>query len=124
MPRSIEVTGNLKEDRDGKGVADVYIDHVFVTSLEVDTRRSFSCGVNCNALTPERSRNNIVQNEAYNKFLDQVRKYVARFPLGQVEAIDHRKLLVGKELNSLLKSYIKDMKISVIDKEPYWYHKH
>ena len=115
LSKSIEVTGNLKEDKDGKGVADVYIDHVFVTSLEVDTRRSFSGWVNCNALTPETSRNNIVQNEIYGKFLGYLRKYASRFPFRQVETIDHHKLLVSKELNSLLKSYIKDMKINFVD---------
>lgn len=115
LSKSVEVTGDLKEDKDGKGVADVYIDHVFVTSLEVDTRRSFSGWVNCKALTPETSRNNIVQNEVYGKFLGYLRRYVSRFPLRQVETIDHHKLLVSKELNSLLKSYIKDMKISFVE---------
>lgn len=53
------VTGNLKTTEDGKGIVELYIDHVFVTSLEVDTRRKFDGWVNCNALTPETSRNNI-----------------------------------------------------------------
>jgi hypothetical protein len=108
----IEVTGNLKVDKEGKGIVDVYIDHVFVASVEVDTRRNFSGWVNCNILTPETSRNNIVQNEAYKKFLGRLRKYVTIFPLREI-AIDQHKLLLSKELNTLLKSYIKDMKISV-----------
>jgi hypothetical protein len=37
----IEVNGNLKAEKDGKGIVDGYVDHVFVTTLEVDTRRSF-----------------------------------------------------------------------------------
>ena len=32
------VTGNLKATEDGRGIVDFYIDHVFVTTLEVDTR--------------------------------------------------------------------------------------
>src|SRR5215213_7207448 len=57
-----KVTGNLRATEHGKGIVDLYIDHVFVTSLEVDTRRKFDGWVNSNALTPETSRNNIVQN--------------------------------------------------------------
>jgi hypothetical protein len=109
---SAAVTGNLKADKEGKGIVDVYIDHVFVTSVEIDTRRNFSGWVNCNALTPETSRNNIVQNEPYEELLSGLRRYVTRFPLREI-AIDKHKLLLSKELNILLKSYIKDMKVSV-----------
>src|SRR5829696_1650830 len=51
-----KVTGNLRATEHGKGIVDLYIDHVFVTSLEVDTRRKFDGWVNSNALTPETSR--------------------------------------------------------------------
>jgi hypothetical protein len=108
-----KVTGNLKADKEGKGMVDVYIDHVFVASIEVDTRRNFAGWVNCNVLTPETSRNNIVQNEVYKEFMIYLRKYVSRFPLKEITAIDKHKLLLSRELNALLKSYIKDMNISV-----------
>jgi hypothetical protein len=43
-----EVTGNLRATEEGRGIVDLYIDHVFVTRLEVDTRRKFNGWVNCN----------------------------------------------------------------------------
>lgn len=92
----------------------MYIDHVFVASVEVDTRRSFTGWVNCNMLTPETSRNNIVQNEAHKELMNRLRKYALRFPLRETTAIDRHKLMLSKELNAMLKSYIKDMKIGVV----------
>ncbi len=113
LPRcDMQVTGNLKADKNGRGIVDIYVDHVFVSATEVDTRRSFSGWVNCNSLTPETSRNNIVQDKAYRDFIRHLRKYASRFPL-KTTAIDRAKLQLGRELNTLLKSYIKDMNIDV-----------
>jgi Histidine kinase-, DNA gyrase B-, and HSP90-like ATPase len=106
------VTGNLKATDDGKGIVDLYVDHVFVTSLEVDTRRKFDSWVNCNALTPETSRNNIVQNGIYREFICLLRRYTSRFPLREI-SLDEHKLTLSKELNALLKRYLKDMRINV-----------
>jgi histidine kinase/DNA gyrase B/HSP90-like ATPase len=111
-----KVTGNLKADKEGKGIVDIYIDHVFVASVEADTRRNFIGWVNCNRLTPETSRNNIVQNNIYKEFMVILRKYVSRFPLKDIATIDKRKLLLSRELSAMLKRYIKDMKISVNNK--------
>jgi Histidine kinase-, DNA gyrase B-, and HSP90-like ATPase len=107
-----KVTGNLRAAEDGKGIVDLYIDHVFVTSFEVDTRRKFDGWVNCNALTPETSRNNIVQNGIYREFIYLLRRYASRFPLREI-SIDEHKLMLRRELNSLLKNYLKDMRINV-----------
>jgi hypothetical protein len=41
-----------------------------------------------------------------------LRRYVSRFPL-KTTAIDRAKLQLGRELNTLLKNYIKDMNIDV-----------
>jgi hypothetical protein len=106
------VTGNLKATDDGRGIVDLYVDHVFVTSLEVDTRRKFDGWVNCNALTPETSRNNIVQNGIYREFIYLIRRYTSRFPLRDI-SVDEYKLMLSKELNALLKNYLKDMRIKV-----------
>ena len=106
------ITGNLKATEDGKGIVDLYIDHVFVASLEVDTRRKFSGWVNCNALTPETSRNNIVQNGIYREFICLLRRYTSRFPLREI-SVDKHKLTLSRELNALLKNYLKDMRINV-----------
>jgi hypothetical protein len=100
------VTGNLKATDDGKGIVDLYVDHIFVTSLEVDTRRKFDGWVNYNALTPETSRNNIVQNGIYREFIFLLRRYTSRFPLREI-SLDEHKLTLSKELNALLKSYSK-----------------
>jgi hypothetical protein len=107
-----KVTGNLRATEDGKGIVDLYIDHVFVTSLEVDTRRKFDGWVNSNALTPETSRNNIVQNGIYREFIYLLRRYTSRFPLREI-SIDEHKLMLSRELNALLKNYLKDMRINV-----------
>ena len=106
------VTGNLKATDDGRGIVDLYVDHVFVTSLEVDTRRKFEGWVNCNALTPETSRNNIVQNGVYREFIYLLRRYASRFPLRDI-SVDEYKLMLSRELNLLLKNYLKDMRIKV-----------
>jgi hypothetical protein len=106
------VTGNLKATDDGRGIVDLYVDHVFVTSLEVDTRRKFDGWVNCNALTPETSRNNIVQNGIYREFMYLLRRYASRFPLRDI-SVDEHKLMLSRELNALLKNYLKDMRIKV-----------
>ncbi len=108
----VDVTGNIRFSEGGKGAVDVYIDHVFVTSLEVDTRRKFEGWVNCNALTPETSRNNIIQNKVYKDFIIQLRHYALRFPLREI-AIDEQKFMLSRELNMMLRSYLKDMKINV-----------
>src|ERR671922_2934017 len=105
------VTRNLKATDDGRGTVDFYIDHVFVTTLEVDTRRKFEGWVNCNALTPETSRNNIVQNRIYSEFIGLLRQYTSRFPLRDV-SVDEHKLTLSRELNALLKNYLKDMRIN------------
>jgi hypothetical protein len=106
------VTGNLKATEGGRGTVDLYIDHVFVTTLEVDTRRKFEGWVNCNALTPETSRNNIVQNGIYSEFICLLRQYTSRFPLRDI-SVDEHKLTLSRELNALLKNYLKDMRINV-----------
>lgn len=107
-----EVTGNLRATEEGRGIVDLYIDHVFVTRLEVDTRRKFDGWVNCNALTPETSRNNIVQNGIYREFIYLLRRYASRFPLREI-SVDEHKLMLSRELNALLKNYLKDMRINV-----------
>ncbi len=108
----VNVTGNLKATDDGRGIVDLYIDHVFVTSLEVDTGRKFDGWVNCNILTPETSRNNIVQNGIYREFIYLLRRYTSRFPLRDI-SVDEYKLMLSRELNVLLKNYLKDMRIKV-----------
>ena len=108
----VNVTGNLKAADDGRGIVDLYVDHVFVTSLEVDTRRKFDGWVNCNALTPETSRNNIVQNCIYREFIYLLRRYTSRFPLRDI-SVDEYKLMLSRELNVLLKNYLRDMRIKV-----------
>ena len=109
---NVDVTGNVRFSEDGKGAVDVYIDHVFVTSLEVDTRRKFEGWVNCNGLTPETSRNNIIQNEVYKEFSTRLRHYASKFPLREI-AIEEQNLILSRELNTLLKNYLKDMKVNV-----------
>jgi Histidine kinase-, DNA gyrase B-, and HSP90-like ATPase len=115
IENTTKVTGNLRATEEGRGIVDLYIDHVFVTRLEVDTRRKFDGWVNCNALTPETSRNNIVQNGIYREFIYQLRRYTSRFPLREI-SIDEHKLMLSKELNSLLKNYLKDMRINVLSR--------
>ena len=109
----IDVTGNLNEDKKGHGNADVYIRHVFVTSLLVDPERKFSGWVNCNELIPTTSRNDIVRDNdrgVFYDFLDHLKQYARRFPKTE-EEITRDEELLGNELNKLLKNFLSEMKI-------------
>lgn len=108
----IDVTGNLRhDDKKGRGAVDVYVKHVFVQSILVDPERNFSGWVNCNALIPTTSRNEIVADPLYDDFLDHLKEYVAQHFPKREEAISHEEVLLGNQLAKLLKSYLKDMKL-------------
>lgn len=107
----VDVTGNLKQSKTGRGTVDVYCKHVFVRSLLIDPGRLFSGWVNCNELVPTTSRNEIVEDNAYKDFIDHLREYVAKkFPKKE-ENLTKDELLAGKELDNMLKNYLKDMKL-------------
>lgn len=105
-----DATGNIKQDKKGRGTLDLYIKHVFVSTILVDPERKFSGWVNCNLLTPTTSRNDVVRNEQFLNFLDHLKQYVTKFPKIEEEiGLDEK--LIGNELNKLLKNYLEDMKI-------------
>lgn len=106
----IDVTGNLKEDKKGKGIVDVYIKHIFVEPMVVDPERRFSGWVNCNALTPTTARNDILKNDVFTDFFVHLKQYVRRFPKVE-EEIGKDEILLGNELEKLLRNYLSDMKI-------------
>jgi hypothetical protein len=108
----IDVTGNVKEEKKGRGVLDVYIKHVFVTTILVDPERRFGGWVNCNKLTPTTARNDIVKDNGglYEEFLSHLRQYVARFPKVE-EEVSRDEILIGNELDKMLRNYLKDMKL-------------
>jgi len=107
----VDVTGNLKQSKTGRGSVDVYTKHVFVRSLLIDPSRLFSGWVNCNEIVPTTSRNEIVEDNVYKDFIDHLREYVAKkFPKKE-ENLSKEELLAAKELDGMLKNYLKDMKI-------------
>ena len=113
LPKNIDVTGNLKEDKKGLGNADIYIRHVFVTSLMVDPERKFSGWINCNELIPTTSRNDIIRDNdkgVFSDLLDHLKQYVGKFPKTD-EEITKQEELLGKELDKLLKNYLNEMNI-------------
>jgi hypothetical protein len=106
----VDITGNIKQDKKGRGTLDLYIKHVFVSTIIVDPERKFAGWINCNSLTPTTSRNDVVRNEQFQNFLDHLKQYVTKFPKIEEDiGLDER--LIGNELNKLLKNYLEDMKI-------------
>lgn len=108
-----DISGNLKEDKKGHGSADIYIRHVFVTSVLVDPERRFSGWVNCNELIPTTSRNDVVRDSdggMFYDFLDHFKQYVRRFPKTEEEITKDEELL-GNELNKMLKNYLSELKL-------------
>lgn len=108
-----DVHGNLKEDKKGRGNVDIYIRHVFVTSILVDPERLFSGWVNCNELIPTTSRNDVIRDSdrgVFNDFIEHLRQYVHRFPKTE-EDITKEEELLGNELSKMLKNYLSEMKL-------------
>ena len=105
-----DVTGNIKEDTRGHGVLDVYIKHVFVQSVVIDPERKFSGWVNCNGLKPTTARNDILKNDLYEDFLGHLRQFCSKFPKME-EGISKENILLGNELDRMLRDYLKEMKI-------------
>ena len=106
----VDITGNIKADKKGRGALDVYVKHVFTTSLLIDPERRFSGWVNCNELTPVTARNDIWKGDVYDDFFVHLKQYVRRFPKIE-EEIGKDEVLIGNELDKLLKSYLNEMKI-------------
>ncbi|MCL4436809.1 MAG: hypothetical protein M1503_12335 [Thaumarchaeota archaeon] len=106
----IDVTGNLKGERKGRGSVDIYVRHVLVQSLIVDPERCFGGWVNCNGLIPSTDRNELVKERIYNDFLAHLKQYVIRFPKRE-EDVSLEEMLIGSELSRLLKSYLKFMNL-------------
>jgi hypothetical protein len=106
----IDVTGNIKYEKKGHGLVDIYVKHVFVDSVLVDPERTFGGWVNCNELIPTTSRNELVKDKTYNDFLDHLKEYVTRFPKKD-EQLGREEIQLGNELSKLLKNYLKDMKL-------------
>ncbi len=109
---SIDVTGNIQADKKGRGSLDIYIKHVFVSSVIIDPERRFSGWVNCNKLTPTTARNDIVDDKKgyHQDLLKQRREYVTKFPKIE-EEISKEEISVGNELNKLMENWLKDMKL-------------
>lgn len=106
----VDVTGNIKVDNKARGSLDIYIKHVFVSTILVDPSRKFGGWVNCNIITPTTSRNDIVKNEKFENFLDHLKEYVTRFPKIE-EDVSKDEILIGNELNKLLKNYLDHMNL-------------
>jgi hypothetical protein len=106
----IDVTGNIKQEKKGHGSLDIYVKHVFVTSILVDPERTFAGWVNCNELIPTTSRNELVKDKTYNDFFYHLKQYVTRFPKKE-EQLGREETMLGNELSKLMKNYLKDMKL-------------
>lgn len=106
----IDVVGNIKQEKKGHGSLDVYVKHVFVSSILVDPERSFGGWVNCNELIPTTSRNELVKDKTYDDFFEHLKEHVTRFPKKE-EEIGKDEVRMGNELSKLMKNYLKDMKL-------------
>lgn len=103
---AVDVTGNLQSEKKARGSVDVYVKHVFVTSLLLDPERNFGGWVNCNALIPTTDRNDIKQDGVYNNFAQHLKEYVAgRFPRRE-EDVSKEEILLGNEIANLLRRWL------------------
>jgi len=114
----IDVIGNIKQEKKGRGSLDVYVKHVFVASILVDPERNFDGWVNCNELIPTTSRNELVKDRTYDDFLEHLKAYVTRFPKRE-EELGKDEVRMGNELSKLMKNYLKDMKLFPQGKIPF-----
>ena len=106
----LDVTGNVKEDPKGRGVLDLFVKHVYVEQIVVDPERRFSGWVNCNGLKPTTARNNVLRNRTFDDFMAHIRQHCSRFPRMD-EELSRGQILLGNELDRMLKSYLKAMGI-------------
>jgi hypothetical protein len=114
----IDVKGNIKSEKKGRGTLDLYVRKVFINSVVVDPSRNFSGWVNCDALTPTTARNDVKENDVYGDMLDHLREYVTKFPK-TVEQIGRDEVLLGNELAKLFEGYLKDMGLLPQGKFPF-----
>jgi len=111
LKKEVDVTGNIKADKKGRGNLDLYIKHVFVCPVVVDPERRFSGWVNCNKLVPTTARNDFRRDvPVYRDFLDHLKEYVRKFPKIE-EEISIEEVRIGNQLNKLLENWLKDMKL-------------
>ena len=106
------ITGNLKQDKTGKGSVDLYVKHIYIRPITVDPERSFKGWVNCNSLTPTTNRNDVLtDDDVYQEFIDHLRQVVARrFPRRE-EELNKTEVLLANELSKMLRLYLKHMNI-------------
>lgn len=104
------MAGNVRQEKKGHGSLDLYVKHVFVSSVLVDPERNFGGWVNCNELVPTTSRNDLVKDTTYADFFGHLKEYVAKFPKRE-EEIGRDEIQMGNQLSKLIKNYLKDMKL-------------
>jgi hypothetical protein len=116
----VDVTGNLKQEKSGKGSADLYVRHVFIKSLMVDPERTFKGWVNCNALIPSTNRNDVMVDEPiYLDFIDHLRQYVARKFPRRDEDLGKAEVTVANELSRMLQRYLNHMNVRLAGSMPF-----
>jgi hypothetical protein len=94
----------------GVGNIDIYVKHVFVTTIMVDPNRRVKGWVNCNDLDLTTARTDIVRDDTFDDFFDHLKKYLTRFPSEERKSKRERVQLMN-QINKILKDYIKDYNI-------------
>ena len=110
------VTGNIREDQKGTGSLDVYIKHVYVTSVLVDQNYLYSGWVNCNWITPTTARDDVVKDEKFRKFLNSMKEYVKKFPEKEPKSFTNEEKVLLTEMNKLTETFLQENDIKVIGK--------
>lgn len=117
----VQVTGHLTEDKKGSGSIDVFVNHILITTKHqwlIDATRSFSGWINCDAITPTLSRDDISPDKISMEIFERLQADVARrFP----KKDDVNKHLDGRTLKTLkeqLAKCLKFMDMNPILKEP------
>lgn len=108
------VTGNLKEDYKGNGLIDLYIKHVYVTTIMVDPNYLYSGWINSNRLTPTTSRDDVVKDEEYKKVLGRLKEYVKRFAEKQPKDFTNEEKMLAMQISKMAEQFMEENKLKAV----------
>ena len=108
------VTGNIKDDLKGNGLIDLYIKHVYVTTILVDPNYLYSGWINSNRLTPTTSRDDVVKDEEYKKTLITLKEFVKRFSEKQPKDFTNEEKMLAMQISKMAEMFMEENKIKVL----------
>lgn len=105
------VTGNIKEDLKGNGLIDLYIKHVYVTTIMVDPNYLYSGWINSTKLTPTTSRDDVVKDEEYRKVMGNLKDFVKRFSEKQPKDFTNEEKMLAMQISKMAELFMEENKL-------------